>query len=265
MQLMQPDGNVKSKWFSRAKGTVDGRVRLFCFPYAGGGSSIYRRWQEQIGPDIEVICAQLPGRQMRRDESPLNRFDELLPRLADHILPFLDRPFAFFGHSMGALLAFELTNFLFRYQCQMPVQLHLSAASAPHMDRADRTIHTLPDTELIRELRRLNGTPAELLANREAMEFFLPTIRADFSVIGTYTYRRRPPLPVPVHVYGGRRDEIDSDQLSGWGEHTSAGFSLTMLDGDHFFIDNEETMLPSVVGDALRERIDSLHEQQIGG
>ncbi len=209
--------------------------RLFCFPYAGGGLPAFRGWAEGL-PTMEVWSAQLPGRGARIHEPPFTRMRPLVEWLAGEIVPLLDRPAAFFGHSLGALAAFELARELRRAGQPMPAHLFLSACGAPHRPAARPPIHALPEAEFLAEVRRLNGTPASLLENDELMRLLLPALRADFAARETYQHRPEPPLDCPCSVFGGSQDaRVSRETLDAWREHTTAAFSLQMFPGDHFF------------------------------
>jgi medium-chain acyl-[acyl-carrier-protein] hydrolase len=232
-----------NSWLICPKPNLRARVRLFCFPYAGGGSLIFREWCQELAPDIEVYAIQLPGRESRLQEPAFNRLQALVEELSQGILPYLNKPFVFFGHSMGGLIAFEVTRRL-RQWGLCPMHLFISGARAPHLPDLDPPIHNLPQMEFIKELRRFNGTPAAILENAELMELLLPTLRADFAVLETYTYTPEASLPCPLTVFGGLQDEIvTQDELKAWKEHTNQTFSLQMLPGNHFFLQQERARL----------------------
>lgn len=153
-------------------------LRLFCFPYAGGAASIFRNWSHYLPAFIKVCPVELPRRGNRSKENLFNNLLPLVKILAKDILPHLDKPFAFFGHSMGALISFELAHFLQRENCFSPIHIFVSGRRAPHISDTDPPIHKLPESEFIRELRRLNGTPSSVLQNSELMKLMLPVVRA---------------------------------------------------------------------------------------
>lgn len=215
----------------------DAKVRLFCFPYAGGSSAIFYRWSEYVSPAVEVCAVQLPGREGRLTMSPYTLMRPLVQAIGNAILPFLDKPYVLFGHSLGGLIAFELARYLHDLGVPRPLSLFVSAAEAPHVSGVPDRLHTLPDDELIGQLSRLQGTPQEILQHPEVMQLLLPTIRADLQVFETYIYRAGPPLPCPIAVFGGFEDErVAQSRLESWRHHTTTVFSLTMLPGGHFFI-----------------------------
>ncbi|HEY9157248.1 thioesterase II family protein [Candidatus Binatus sp.] len=224
-------------WISHRKLGPKTRLRLFCFPYAGAGALIFRTWSDNLPADVEVCPLQLPGRGTRMTERPFTHLSPLVEALAQALAPLLDRPFAFFGHSLGALVSFELARRIRRQYGVHPVHLFVSAGRAPQIPHRGPFIHTLPDSEFLMELRRLNGTPSELLGHEELMEIMLPVLRADFAVYETYLYSTEPPLNCPISAFGGLQDNKVSDSdLEAWRAQTSVSFSLRMFPGDHFFL-----------------------------
>lgn len=243
----------------RRRVNADATVRLFCLPYAGGGSTIFYRWSEYVSPAIEVCSVQLPGREGRLTMTPYTSMRPLVQAVRDAILPFLDRPYALFGHSLGALIAFELARDLRACGAPRPLSLLVSAAGAPHVARAADTLHALSDEELIRQLSLLQGTRQEILQHPEVTQLLLPTIRADLQVFETYTYKAGPPLPCPIAVFGGNDDEqVSLSGLENWHRHTSAAFSLAMLPGDHFFIHSACRLLVERIGAHVETVLDEV-------
>ncbi|HEX2093650.1 MAG TPA: thioesterase domain-containing protein, partial [Longimicrobiaceae bacterium] len=175
-------------WVVRRPLNPHTRLRLFCFPYAGGGASIFRTWSQSLPPEVDVCPVQLPGRESRLREPPFDRLLPLVRTLADVLAPYMDLPFALYGYSNGALMSFELARELRRRGMRGPVHLFVAACPAPHLPDKDPPIHALPDVELIREIRRLNGTPEEILQNEELMTLLIPLLRADSAIHETYVY-----------------------------------------------------------------------------
>jgi medium-chain acyl-[acyl-carrier-protein] hydrolase len=168
----------------------------------------------------------------------------LVQAIAPVLLPHLDKPFAFFGHSMGALVSFELARLLRKEYNISPVHLFVSGRHAPQIPDTKPPVHALPEPEFKEELRRLNGTPEAVLQNAELMQLLVPILRADFAVLETYVYTTEPPLNCPITAYGGSEDEEASyDELQAWQKQTNAAFSLQMFTGDHFFLHSAQSLL----------------------
>src|SRR5437763_15337105 len=172
---------ARTPWLVSRKPNPRARVRLFCFPYAGGGDSVFRAWQKGLSEAIEVCPVQLPGRGARISEPPFTELSPLVRAAAQALAPHLDKPFAFFGHSMGALICFELARHLRKDGGPQPVHLFVSGRCGPQTPR-EPFAGDLPDSEFQEMLRRYNGTPEEVLENRELMELLLPAVRADFAL-----------------------------------------------------------------------------------
>jgi len=224
------------------------RLRLFCFPYAGAGAAAYGKWQPQLPADIVVVPARLPGRESRLAEPPFRRMEPLVEALAEAITPYLDKPFAFFGHSMGAAVAFELACALREKGLPLPGALLVSGARAPRF----RLNHTPPpapsDEEFLRELERLEGIPREALADRELLQVILPALKADAELYRNYVYREKEPLSCSIHAYGGAADpNVRPEHLEAWATHTTAGFTLRLFEGGHFFIETARAELLDAV------------------
>lgn len=233
-----------SRWFACFKPNPRAVIRLFCFPYAGGSALIFSKWADFFPANIEVCPIQLPGRGNRTHETPFSGIYPLVESIATGLLPYFDKPFAFFGHSMGAIISFELARLLRREGHNQPLSLFVSGRSAPQTIDDDPPKYNLPGPELLAELRRLNGTPREVLEHPELMEVILPLLRADFAVAETYDFYEEPPLDCPISVYGGLQDkDVPREDLEGWRVHTTASFTLRMVAGDHFFLNTARTPL----------------------
>jgi medium-chain acyl-[acyl-carrier-protein] hydrolase len=218
-------------------------IRLFCLPYAGAGASVYRGWSRLFAENTGVYPIQFPGRENRIEEPPFSTMEELVDRLSSAIRPCLNRPFAFFGHSIGARIAFELTRNLRKQWNLRPQHLIVSGSRAPHIPEP-KPLHHLSDDEFVEELRRFSGTPEEVLRNRELMEMFIPVLRADFSVDETYLHAQDEPLDCPITAFGGTKDrEANRQELEAWAIHTRAGFGFEMIEGDHFFLHSQRDAL----------------------
>ncbi len=234
-------------WAAFHRTSPSTRLRLFCFPFAGGSALAYRDWHRHLPEQVEVVPVELPGRASRFREPLLRHVDPVVAAAGTGLAPLFDRPFALFGHSMGALLVFELARWLRRQGMPAPVQVFASGRQAPHIPE-HKGLHTLPDAELLARLREFNGTPEEVLAHPELMQMLLPVLRADFEVNESYLCREEPPLSSPLTALGGLADpEVPRDELEAWRRHTSAGFDLRMFPGDHFFLLNHPPDLMRVL------------------
>lgn len=241
-----------SSWIVTHRPSAEG-LRLICFPYAGAGASVFRSWAGGHVPDVEICAVQLPGRESRITELPVADLCELVPRLSDALEPYLDRPFAFFGHSIGALVSFELARELRRTRSVEPVHLFVSGCPAPHHPDFDR-LSELPESEFLGRLAQFNGTPPEVLQHPELMQLMLPTLRADFSLRDRYRHRDEAPLGCPITAFGGMDDgHVSGAKLEGWKRHTRERFQLWLFQGDHFFLRTaQEPMLEALSSLLLR-------------
>jgi medium-chain acyl-[acyl-carrier-protein] hydrolase len=214
--------------------------RLFCIPYAGGAASAYRGWAEGLPDDVEVCPIQLPGRGSRFREAPFRNMADLVPALAAGLLPLLDLPFALFGHSMGAVVAFELARELRRRGGRPPVLLALSGHQAPPRPDPKPPISHLPDEEFLSEVQtRYDGIRPEVLAEKELLQLLLPVLRADVQLLESYTYAQEPPLDCPISCFGGEDDpHVSLADLEAWGDETRGSLRVRTFPGGHFFVDS---------------------------
>lgn len=232
-----------SPWLLRPRPNPQAKLRMFCLPYAGGGASVYVPWANLLPPSIELCAVQLPGRERRIREPAFTSTAGLIAALVPELRPLLDRPFVLFGHSMGALLSFELARALRRQGIQ-PHALLVSGHRGPQLPPSHPPLHALPQPELIEELRQMNGTPTEVLDHPELLELLVPVIRADFQLCETYGYIPEPPFDFPISAFGGLQDPLCSrEELAGWSEQTTAAGTYRMLPGDHFFLHTNRQML----------------------
>ncbi len=236
----------KSSWIVRTQ--AQPTYRLFCFPYAGGGASLYRSWLSQSSVQCEICPIQLPGRENRFGEPMFTDMDTLVNALAGELQPYLHIPFAFFGHSMGGLTAFTLTRYLRRHGMAQPSHLFLSAQAAPQLPPSRKNLHMLDDRAFIDAIADLGGTPRAVLENQELMRLMLPLLRADFTMYESYKYTEEPPLDCPIDVFGGLDDHLAPETLlRPWQEQTTGTFALTFFPGDHFFLHNQRQSLLQII------------------
>jgi surfactin synthase thioesterase subunit len=229
-------------------------VRLFCFPYAGGSAASFHSWTNRLPRGVELWAVQLPGHGNRIRERRFERMEPLCEALTEALAEELRPPFACFGHSLGALIAYELTRGLRRLGRPGPGRLYVSGHRAPHLRSRRGPIHALPEAELVGELLRLDGTAEQALSHPELRELTLPIVRDDFAIAETYAHERAEPLDTPIVAFGGTRDPIvDEDQLLAWVEHTRQSFRVHMLPGGHLFLDTERDAILALLAGDLRE------------
>ena len=228
-------------------------MRLFCLPYAGGGTAVYRPWSDDLPEDIELCLVQLPGRETRMRETPYMSLQELVADLEVALTPLLDRPYAIFGHSMGGLIALVLARRLRGNGLPEPERLFVSGRRAPQVPDPDPPLHQLSDAAFVATMvRRYNGIPKVLLQNVDLLRLFLPTLRADMTMIETYSIPEEPPLEAPIAAFGGREDNrATREQLAAWRELTRGPFTLRMFPGGHFFVQSARAELVASIIDLL--------------
>jgi medium-chain acyl-[acyl-carrier-protein] hydrolase len=247
-------GGADLRWLAYREVNPRARLRLFCLPYAGGGASVFRGWAAALPADVEVCPVQLPGRESRLREPPFERARPLVEALAGALEPHLGMPFALFGHSMGAMLCFELARELRRRQWPPPLHLFVSGRRAPQLPAREAPIHDLPEPEFLARLRELNGTPEEVLGHAELMRLLIPVLRADFAVNETYVFTPGEPLDLGISAFGGLGDpEVSRDELEAWREQARGAFRLRLLPGDHFFLHGARDLITESVARDLAE------------
>ncbi|MFD0695356.1 thioesterase II family protein [Paenibacillus sp. GCM10027628] len=239
-------------WFLNANVNSRANLRLFCFPYAGGGASVFREWPRFFPKQVEVCPVQLPGRESRGLEAPMTSLTQIVQAIVVEIEPLLHIPFAFFGHSMGALIAYETARQINKKYGKHPVHLFVSGRSGPNLPYTKKKLHQLADAPFKDELRRMNGTPEAVLQHQELMQLLLPRLRADFEVCETYAYTQDQPLQCLISAFGGNADyDVSIASLAAWNEHTLNEFNLHMFDGDHFFLHKEQDNVMQTVIDSI--------------
>lgn len=254
--------SAANRWLVLPKPNPAAAMRLFCLPYAGGTPLVFSNWHTGLPENVEVCLIQLPGRGMRSSEPPFTRLGPLIESLTPALRPFLDKPFALFGHSMGGLISFEFACELRRRFGLQPEALFVAGRQAPPLRDRTTARYDLPEPEFIEELRRLNGTPPEILAQPELMRWLVPLLRADFELCQTYVYEPGPPLDCPMFVFSGLEDdEVCYEELEGWRLHTTGPFSLRMLPGDHFFVRTAESQLLKMISEELKLLLQKPHQK----
>ena len=215
---------------------------------------MFRDWGPALAPGIEVCPVSLPGREDRLAEPPFTRLKPLVDALARELVPHMSTPTAFFGHSLGAVVAFEVARMLRSWAGLLPVHLFVSASHAPQSPNRQKRLHQLPRAALVRELRRFDGTPAELLESEEFIELMLPTMRADLAMVETYVYQDDVELECPISVFGGIGDRtVHPEDLLAWRVQAADVFALRTYPGGHFFLhEAQPAVLSAITSDLIR-------------
>jgi medium-chain acyl-[acyl-carrier-protein] hydrolase len=233
-------------------------IRLFCCPYAGGNATLFRPWALELPETIEVRALQPPGRATRMAEKPFTNLAAFVEAIGPHTVELIDRPFVLFGHSLGAIVAFELARWLRRHHRSRPEHLFVSGRRAPEIPESDPPKYTKSDEDLVASLHEMNGTPPEVLAHEELLGLMLPMVRADFQMIETYEYVEERPLGCPITVLSGEADPEDGpEDVAGWRSHTSSRFTQHTLAGDHFFINTNHAEVLRLVRTELARTLDA--------
>lgn len=242
-----------TRWIFRPRANPRAALRLVCFPYAGGGGSVFRTWPDALPPEIEVLAIALPGREARAREPLFNRLTPLVSSLADAIGPELRTPFAIYGHSLGAMVGFAFARELRRRSLGQPIHLFASARRAPQLPGRTQ-LHQLPEPELLAVLRRMGGIPDAVLDCPELIAYFLPIMQADIAVSETEMIGLDAPLSCPITAMGGLNDHwVTAAELAAWRAQTTGSFEHEMFPGGHFFLHNEHARLLSSLSRRLSE------------
>jgi medium-chain acyl-[acyl-carrier-protein] hydrolase len=249
----------ENKWIFCPKEQPDAQLRLFCFPYAGSGASLFYEWPNKFSPEIEICAIKLPGRESRFKEKPYRRMTTLVEKLASEMLPFLNKPFLFFGHSLGAHISFKLARYLRRNKLPCPMHMFVSGARAPHIPETDTDpLHyEMDDEKFINKIFKLGGLPEDLFKNHMLLDLFLPILKADIEMLNTDEYTEEDPLDCDISSFGGAFDlRVTREDCEAWSKHTGRDFSLTMFSGGHFFINTHHDQLIKVIIQDIRRNLE---------
>lgn len=232
-----PDSARRSQWLLTPKPVSAPRLRLFCFSFAGGGPAVFYPWAQRLPGDVELVAIQLPGRGSHFHRDPYRQLEALLQPLVAAMQPWLDVPFGLFGHSLGALVAFEAAYELQKRSLPEPRFVVVSGGRPPHIPYGGPAYHLMPDAQLISEMRRRGGMPESILATPDLLELLLPTLRADLEFGAGYLRPLGPPLRAPLLVLSGTEDDVVSRaELDGWRAQAQHYLGEHTLRGNHFFI-----------------------------
>ena len=244
--------DAQKAWWVVPAPRPEAKLRLFCFPYAGGSATVYHRFGQALPADVEVVSLQLPGRGFRLREPTHVDLAALLPAIEAALVPRLDRPCALFGHSLGALVAFELARRLRRAGHAAPLHLFASASPAPSATRALRVSTDLAAPAFWTAVHELYGTPAQVLADPELLALVVPPLKADFQVMASYHYQAEPPLATPITTFVGTKDPmVDRPAAEQWRAETSVAFALHEVPGPHLFLQDSGQLVAAHVRAAL--------------
>lgn len=236
------------KWFLVPRPSRAPRLRIFCIPFLGGLGSVFSGWVRHLPEEIELQALQLPGRPPRHAEAAHSRYPELVDALRDALLPRLDAPYAIYGHSLGALLAFGLAHALRDAGAPAPEHLFLAAYPAPHLHNPVGDIAGLPEAEFIEGLKRLRGIPEQVLADSELLNVFLPSLRAEIALLNSYAHEARTPLAVPATILGGTHDHVvTAAEIDAWRQHFAGAVDVREIDGGHYFVKDAPRSVVDVV------------------
>lgn len=228
------------------------RVRLFCLPYAGAGSSIFGSWPDRFPPSVEIATIQLPGREDRQSEAPFTELEPMVRTITAALRPYLLTPMALFGHCAGALLAYEVAAECRRRFGVQPRHLFLAGQGAPDLPPRNAPVRHLADADFKEQLREFDGFAPEALADDNLMSMLLPCLRADFTLWETYEYRERTPMSCPITTFTGSHDpRTDPADVAAWEKHTTGPFAMRVVEGGHFFVNDNPDELIKAMAEAL--------------
>jgi medium-chain acyl-[acyl-carrier-protein] hydrolase len=240
---------VPSPDFFVARSRPNAAVRLLFFPHAGGAPTFFSPWMALLGPDIEGVCVQYPGRGQRFREKSLTSIPEIVDGIVRRFNDMSSKPFAFYGHSMGGLVAFEVARRLRRMGMPTPQHLFVGSSRPPHLGLAFDPIHTLPEAEFIESLQaRYGGIPTLIYQDRDILNFFMTAMRADFTAYELHRMEHEDPLPMPITAFAGTADgAVTAASMKEWAIHTDAEFELNVVPGGHFFpLSTIETLIETI-------------------
>lgn len=243
--MTQPSVN---SWIQFISYKPNAKLRLFCFHYSGGNASIFNAWAKSFPDEIELCAVQLPGRMNLMHMPPFQQFDELIQPLCEQLLPYLhEKPFVFFGHSLGALIGYSLSHYLLEQYNISPKMLMVSSCASPSIRNSGEPIHLLPEKAFMEKLNAYHDTDnddmRQLFQNREFMQFMLPILRADFALSATYHYIKKHPFNFPIFAYGGDSDsQVSLNEIKAWNLETTDTFEYSFFPGDHFFMNKQQVI-----------------------
>lgn len=235
---------LQQSWFVTPRRVVNPQLRIFCFPYAGGNANSYSSWVKSLPTSVELVGIQPPGRAARIAEPAHTAMKPLISDLLPRITDLLNVPYIFFGHSLGSRVAFELMHRC--HEANLPLPVHFIASGSRSPDKGDETdiTYNLPEDEFIKTLKDMNGTPEQILQNKELLELFIPLLRADFQLGETYCFQHQKQFNCPVTVFGGSDDkDVSIEHLNGWDKFFVDSAKVQIFPGGHFFIEENQQLV----------------------
>lgn len=243
------------KWFFCKTPEPKASIRLFGFPFGGGGASVFHTWPDAMGGAVEVRALQLPGRETRFREPREKNIATLIRNIASALGEYQEKPFVLFGYSLGSLLAFEVCRELRRQSMRMPEHLFIAALGAPQLPPSHPPISTLPNREFVEKIEYYYQPGGEAWNNRELRDFLLPVLRDDIALYETYSYRHEAPFDFPIDVFAGDSDRsVPLEMTDPWSQQTSASMTRHVFRGGHFFIDTCLGEIQSLVSNSLKRK-----------
>ncbi len=233
---------------------MSSRIKLFCFPYAGGSAVIYNQWKQYLDSTIEVRPIELAGRGKRINEQLYNDVPEVIEDVWNILKNEINNTkYVFYGHSMGAMIAYEVAQRMQKYNYPKPLHIFFSGRSAPHVKREDeKKYHLMPEDKFRKEIIELGGTPPEFFEHPELLEVFLPLLKNDFKLSETNTHNGEiQPLDINITIFLGKDDDLTSEQCDGWKKHSTKLCSIHYFEGGHFFIHEETEQLIKLMNTTL--------------
>lgn len=250
----------QTPWLVVHKRNPQAILRLFCFHYAGGNASVFRNWADYLEQPVELIALQLPGREERFNEALITDFALLIDKLVNIIIPYLDKPYVVFGHSLGTIISFEWIKALKKRQVKQPLLYIPAGRQAPHYPDKEPSIYHLPEEEFVQELlKKYQPTLGSVLENRDLRQLLLPMLQADFGLAETYKYQEGDRLNCPIMALAGKSEIlIEENELQDWAKHTTDSFQCMRFPGDHFFIRYSEAQVLQKINQELAIIINTL-------
>jgi medium-chain acyl-[acyl-carrier-protein] hydrolase len=247
----------RSKHFIRPIKVKSPKARLIAFPYAGGSAVAYHKWAKHLSPQTELISLQYPGRGRLTRMNPCTSIHDLAKECCKTVLTLSDKPFYFFGHSLGALVAFETIRMLRSLGKSVPKALVVSSHQAPESTSYfGNKLHTLPDEQFLSGFEHYGGIPTEILQSPDMMEYLMPLLRADMTALETWRYKPESPLEIPIVAMGSDEDmTLDLTQLQRWGEFTNSTFQFQVMPGNHFYFQDQLLSVVSTINKVIEETI----------